>query len=288
MKNILITGENGYIGNALANRLIKNSEIRVMRLSLKSDEWKKYDFSHTDVIIHNAALVHNKEAGYEQFKKVNEDLTVELAQIAKQNKVKQFIFMSTMGVYSQSAKEISKFTQEKPSNNYAKSKYNAEKKLEQFQDKDFNISIVRPPIVYGYKAPGNYESLSRLFNKIPFFVDVENKRSMIYIDNLIEFLYLLALKGGQGIYFPQNKEFINVASIYQIISEKQKKPYSLINLKLFPKKLLEYNNILNKVLGDYYYLPTLPGGPESNFINEYGEYNIVNFNDSILRSEKIK
>src|SRR5690625_4378689 len=99
MKRILITGENSYIGTSF-NKWVSQfqQKYEVKCISVRDSHWKELSFSEYDVILHTAAVVHVKENNYNKYFKINRDLTLELAQKAKKDGVRQFVFLSTMGI----------------------------------------------------------------------------------------------------------------------------------------------------------------------------------------------
>src|SRR5699024_12036773 len=121
---------------------------------------------------------------------VNRDLTIETAKKVKSEGVKQFIFLSIIIVYGENIDNkgiITKDTLPEPSNFYGNSKLQAEKGIEPLDDSDFNVAILRPPMIYGKGSKGNYPKLSKAAQKLPIFPDMDNQRSMLHIDNLSEF-----------------------------------------------------------------------------------------------------
>ncbi|MFD3081114.1 NAD-dependent epimerase/dehydratase family protein, partial [Streptococcus agalactiae] len=118
------------------------------------------------------------------YQKVNTELPIELANLAKEAGVDQFIFLSSMSVYGNEESLISSATKANPSTCYGKSKLAAEAGLKALQSDHFKILIMRPPMVYGPKATGNYARLSKLSKVTPIFPKIGNQRSMIFIDNL--------------------------------------------------------------------------------------------------------
>src|SRR5699024_6867974 len=123
----------------------------------------------------------------ELYYQVNRDLTIEVAQKAKHEKVKQFIFMSSIIVYGDSKAEkvvIDRHTKPNPSNFYGQSKLEAEQRILPLDSKDFKIVIVRPPMIYGKHSKGNYPKLAKAAQKLPLFPNIDNERSMLHIDNL--------------------------------------------------------------------------------------------------------
>ena len=154
-KRIFITGENGYIGNHIKEWLSNCEEsYDVKMLDLRTEEWKNISFKDVDVIIHTAGIVHSPEiTNWDMYKKVNVDLTFALAQKAKSEGVKQFVFMSTMAVFGMGKRLSQNIIDEKtkicPTDFYGKSKYIAEQEILQLQSENFKVVIVRPPNVYG-------------------------------------------------------------------------------------------------------------------------------------------
>lgn len=259
---ILITGEKSYVGTKLKKWLYQWSDKYIVDLiSLKKGEWKNKDFSQYDVLFHVAALVHQKERPKMQgaYFKVNKDLTIEVAKKAKQSGIKQFIFMSSMSVYGLVGKinenvVITKDTVCQPNTFYGKSKLAAEKELEKLKDANFRIAIIRAPMIFGLDCPGNYTRLKKLVMKVPIFPSINNKRSMIYIDNLTEFIRLIIDNLGYGLFFPQNKEYTNTYELVQLIAKgHSRKVYFSKALAFLVTFLGKRISIFNKVFGNLVY-----------------------------------
>lgn len=231
MKKILITGANSYIGSSFENYLNKNynSCYQIDTLDMINESWKNFDFSSYDVIYHVAGIAHIKETkdNKDLYYKVNKDLAIEVAKKAKQENVKQFIFLSSMSVYGIEKGFITKDTTLNPKSNYAKSKLQAEEVLKSLQTKDFKICIIRPPMVYGKDCKGNFQSLIKFAKKLPIFPKVKNNRSMIYIDNLSEFVKLLIDNSEEGLFFPQNNEYSNTSNLVKLIGQSMNKKVRL-------------------------------------------------------------
>lgn len=231
MKKILITGANSYIGSSFENYLNKNynSCYQIDTLDMINESWKYFDFSSYDVIYHVAGIAHIKETknNKDLYYKVNKDLAIEVAKKAKQENVKQFIFLSSMSVYGIEKGFITKDTTLNPKSNYAKSKLQAEEVLKSLQTKDFKICIIRPPMVYGKDCKGNFQSLIKFAKKLPIFPKVKNNRSMIYIDNLSEFVKLLIDNSEEGLFFPQNNEYSNTSYLVKLLGQSMNKKVRL-------------------------------------------------------------
>ena len=230
MKKILITGANSYIGTSFEKYIYGNypDEYQIDTLDMMDPNWKEYDFSGYDSIFHVAGIAHadvgkvSKETE-KLYYRVNCDLAYETALKAKKSKVKQFIYMSSIIVYGESApygktKIITKDTKPEPANFYGDSKLQAEIKLLPLQDDSFNLVIIRPPMIYGKGSKGNYPMLSKLAKKLPIFPKINNQRSMLYVENLCEFVRLMISNNAQGIYYPQNSEYASTTTIVKTIN----------------------------------------------------------------------
>lgn len=228
MYNILITGNNSYVGKKF-ERWIKINEkrINIDFISLKNSDWEKKDFSTYDVLIHLAAIVHKKESKipYEEYYRVNVDLSKKLITKCKNEGVNQFIFFSSMSVYGLEASmkkviSITKNTTESPNTKYGKTKLDAEREIIKIADNFLPICILRPPMIYGDDCPGNYKKMKVISRVIPFIPYIENKKSVIHIDNLCEFLYEVISKKSSGIYLPQDSKYMNTSNEFALIRKK--------------------------------------------------------------------
>lgn len=280
MKRVLITGINSYIGTAFDNWLKKeHSKYRVDTIDTKDGSWKEKDFSAFDVVFHVAGIAHIKETRENRnlYYKVNRDLAYEIAKKAKEEGVKQFVFLSSMSVYGVEKGLIDKDTPLNPSSAYGKSKMEAEKMISQLADDSFVIAIIRPPMVYGNGCKGNYPKLASLALNMPVFPNVDNKRSMIYIDNLSEFVKQLIDNCSCGLFFPQNEEYVNTSEMVKLICQAHAKKIRLT--KLFNPLLWVLNvSIVNKVFGDLIYTKSM---------SEYKSYyNVCDFKLSIILTEE--
>lgn len=282
MKNILITGKNSYIGTNLEKWLAKYPEdYEVELISLRDSSWERRDFSQYDVAYHVAGIAHIKETpeNKELYYEVNRDLAYEIAKKAKREGVKQFIFLSTMSVYGMETGIIHENTPLEPKSNYGKSKLEAEKLIKSLEDDVFKIAIIRPPMVYGKGCKGNYPKLAKLAKITPIFPDINNQRSMIYIDNLSEFVRLLIDNNENGLFLPQNDEYVKTSEMVKIIAEVHGKRVRLT--KLFNPLFKLFNiSVINKVFGDLVY--------KKNFSKYRNTYSTNSFLDSISLTEKEK
>lgn len=262
MKNILITGKNSYIGTSLENWLMRESDkYKVDTIDMKDGSWKEKNFSQYDVVFHVAAVVHQKEQPEMKglYFKVNRDLPVEVAKKAKEAGVSQFIFMSTMAVYGEEGKlgqevVINRNTPVNPKTFYGVSKVEAETELGKLNDDGFRVVVLRPPMIYGPNCPGNYARLEKLAIKSPVFPLIDNKRSMLHIDKLCQSVKEYIDEEAQGLYFPQDDEYVNTSLMVKALAEKNGKSIYLskaagLIIKLIGKRV----NLINKVFGNLVY-----------------------------------
>lgn len=266
MKKVLITGANSYIGTSFEKYIKENypDEFQIDTLDMKDPNWKKHDFSDYDSVFHVAGIAHAdvghvSEETKQLYYRINTDLAIETAKKAKVEKVKQFIFMSSMIVYS-GCKEthITKETIPKAENFYGDSKLQADLAIQKLNDNAFKTCVIRPPMIYGKGSKGNYKELSKLATKLPIFPKVNNKRSMLYIGNLCEFIRLIIVHEDNGVFFPQNAEYINTSNLVKMIaSVKGNRSFLLPGTSLLIKTLKnlpgKIGNLAVKAFGDLFY-----------------------------------
>ncbi|MDD3323369.1 MAG: NAD-dependent epimerase/dehydratase family protein [Paludibacter sp.] len=160
--------------------------------------------------------------------KVNRDLTLEVAKLAKDSKVNHFIFLSSMSVYGIDEGVITKSTKEQPKTAYGISKLEAESLLKSIESSDFKVAILRPPMVYGDGCKGNYNTLIHFAERFPFFPSIRNKRSMLFIDTLCEFVKDIINRNANGLFFPQNVEYSCTSNLVMDIAKKNGKTIMLL------------------------------------------------------------
>ncbi|MBG0763199.1 NAD-dependent epimerase/dehydratase family protein [Acholeplasma laidlawii] len=280
MKKILITGSNSYIGTNVEKWLLREPEKYIVEtLDMKDENWNQFDFSGFDVVFHVAGIAHIKETkrNKDLYYKVNRDLAYQAALKAKESGVKQFIFLSSMSVYGMETGIITKDTTTNPKTAYGRSKLDAEKLIQEIETSEFKVAILRPPMVYGPDSPGNYQRLSKLALKLPFYPKINNQRSMLYIDNLSIYIKRYIDSNAHGIFFPQNKEYVNTTELISLIRKshgKKCRETKLFNWMIYLLKPIVLQ--ISKIFGTLYY--------------QYDEDSIclINFPDSIEMIEKEK
>jgi len=265
VKRILITGANSYIGTSVENHIKQWPEkYSIDTIDMIDSSWREVDFSCYDTIFHVAGIAHSDNGKITKEKEklyyeVNTDLTRETAKKAKAEGVKQFVFMSSVIVYGESApigkkKNITKDTPVCPANCYGDSKVQAENGIVPLQDVCFNVVVLRPPMIYGKGSKGNFPMLEKFAGKAPIFPKVKNERSMLYIDNLAEFVRLIIENNEKGVFWPQNSEYSNTTEMVKLIAACKGK--RVFTTRLFNPllKLLSFKmNVINKAFGSLTY-----------------------------------
>ncbi|OCH18560.1 NAD-dependent epimerase/dehydratase family protein [Aliivibrio logei] len=206
---ILITGSNGFIGKSVATSLKYQHTIvgqgrasncqkmgvqEYFELAINSKSNWEECLLGVNVIIHLAAVAHNNSNDPDYINEVNVKGTINLAQQAADAGVKRFIFISSIGVLGNKTLNNERFNEQSPISvkfEYTQSKAKAEVELIKIAEKTgLEIVIIRPVLVYGVNAPGNFGSLVKIVNKLPIlpFGLCKNKRSFISIDNIVDFI----------------------------------------------------------------------------------------------------
>lgn len=298
-KKVLITGAGSYIGEAFKKYAFEKygNNFEIEEIDMLDGTWRECDFSKYDIVYHVAGIAHAdvgnvSEAVKAKYYAVNTDLAVEVAVKAKKDGVKEFIFMSSMIVYGDSApygkeKIINEYTVPSPANFYGDSKLQADVAVRSLADDEFQVIVLRPPMIYGKGSKGNYPTLAKLAKKLPVFPDVDNQRSMLHIDNLCEFLCQVMLLDGfkknAVVLIPQNETWTKTSNMVEEIA-------SVCNRKIIVSSIFKpfvsmagiipgkVSGLVNKAFGNNCYSYTVSGYEGIN-------YQIVNLRESIVRTE---
>lgn len=235
---LLITGANGYLGSRFINQY--KNKYKFVKFSLLNQKLEDTKFDNVDIVLHCAALVHQKvEHPYEKYHEINVEYPLKLAKLAKENGVKQFVFISTIAVYGEDEEKLDENTICNPIKPYGKSKLEAEKELLKLNDDNFVVSIIRPPMVYGKDAPGNIDSLIKLVKKLPIIPlgKIENKRSFISIQNLCFIINEIITHQKAGVFLASDDEAISTSRLIELIAKNLDKKIYLIKIPFFESLL---------------------------------------------------
>lgn len=278
MKRVLVVGSNSYIGCQFRSYAEAYRDYKIDALSVRSDEWKSKPLQGYDSIVYCAALVHQKKKShtYEEYIKINTQLPAAVAEKAKAEGVKQFLFLSTMAVYGLEGQlgrsaVIGMQTEPAPKTDYGRSKLEAEQQLAGLASDEFQVCILRPPMVYGSDCPGNYTRLKQFVLKYGVFPAIQNERSVISIENLCTVI-AEELEGGRAekysqssccgfpkktsvrIRHPQDQQYACTLSMVKAISEENGKKLHVSKL-LVPIVYLagHFIGTVHKVFGSLIY-----------------------------------
>lgn len=253
---ILITGAGSYIGMCFEEYMKKFPDYQVDTLDMLDKNWSDKDFSPYDAIYHVSGIAHRKETeeNANLYYEVNRDLVLKVAEKAKKEKVKQFVFLSSMSVYGVEEGIITKDTPPAPKSNYGKSKIQAEELLGKLRSDDFKIAVMRPPMVYGEGCKGNYQMLVKFAKLLPVFPDYENKRSMIHVDNLSAFVKALIDGEKDGLFFPQDENYVCTCKMVKEIASGMGKNMKLLKIMNPAVSILKkFTTQGKKAFGDLFY-----------------------------------
>ena len=241
--NCLIIGASSYIAQAFIKHY--KEQITITAIS-RNNQLKSYfdltdeEFIGYDVLINFAAIVHQIKPDAKLAYTINTELPIFLATKAKDAGMKQFVQMSTIAVYNPKATYIDQTSKTNPATVYGKTKLAADSQLIEMQNSDFTVSIIRPPIVYGYDAPGNMHSLISLLQRgIPLpFLYKNNQRAILYIDNLTTALYQVMLQQADGVFILRDEYSPSLSTLCTEINQQLQKQCILFTPPTFLIKLL--------------------------------------------------
>lgn len=235
MKKLLLTGAHGFIGSYFQKEYAHKYVIQTF--SFLKDNIETLHVKGIETVIHLSALVHQMDgASDEAYDRVNVEQTVQLARKAKENHVKQFIFMSTVKVYGEE-NDVA-YTEASPchpEDAYGRSKLKAEQELQALVDEDFTVSIIRTPIVYGRGVKANMQNLMKLVDSMPLLPlgGIDNKRSFVYVGNVCALLDSLIEHEKEGVFLAGDDVPLSTTELIQELAKAKKKKLFLIQLPLF-------------------------------------------------------
>ncbi len=270
---VLLTGSTGFIGKHVyssnpdlfrcvirgGNKLNYSDCYEIDDLNAKTD-WRRA-FENVEIIIHLAGLAHSNLFSKNDYKSINVEGTLKLALDAVNSGVKRFVFVSSIVVNgtSKGRSPFSTSSEVNPHNAYAQSKYDAELGLQKIaQETGLEVVIVRPTLVYGVSAPGNFGSLVKLVQKLPFlpFGLADNKRDFIAVQNLVDLLMACAKhpKAAGHTFLASDGETVSIKAFTNAIAKGLNT--SLIQLPIpislmrFVARLVAKSAMAEQLLGD--------------------------------------
>jgi nucleoside-diphosphate-sugar epimerase len=241
---VLLTGGSGFLGRSLRNML---KDFELVLIGRNAPILKQNEIFHcaningtegyadilngVDVLVHAAARVHvmkeSASKAEEEYNKVNTLGTINIARQALAHGVKKFIFISSIKVNGEETNGIPFYSGDlrNPQDEYGKSKAKAEELLiELCENSEMEIIIIRPPLVYGPGVQANFGALMRIVSKAiptPFGAIADNRRSMIYVENLAHFIVKVMThsEDAGGIYLISDDNDLSTKTLISFIAK---------------------------------------------------------------------
>jgi len=279
-----ITGTGGFVGSRFME--YNKKRFSLFPIILRNIKPADLDLSGLDAIVHLAGKAHEMNTIDDQvYDDVNFGLTKELAVEAKKKGVQSFIYISSVKVYGD---KEDLFVDEDslchPTDAYGKSKLKAENFLKSIQDEQFKVAIIRPPLVYGPGVKGNMIRLLKLAEKntlLPFG-GVSNKRSMVFLDNLVELINRAIETRAMGIFVAGDEKPVSTGELLSLIRGFMGKKAGIVTIPSPGRKLLRilrpglYKRLFGSFVIDHHKTDELLGFTPP-YSTEYGVKQMVNW-----------
>lgn len=252
---VAVTGSSGFIGSYFVKN---NGDFEITEIDLLTTKIESLNFQGFDSVLHLAGIAHKRIKNEQLYYAINRDLAFQVAQKAKESGVKQFIFMSTAKVYGEFSLENQYFNEETecfPKDAYAKSKLEGESLIRSLENEQFKVAVVRSPMVYGPGVKANMYSLMKLVYKLPVlpFGGIQNKRAMVYLGNLNQFLKSIILQKSSGTFIPADDHNLSTIELCTLIADGLNKKPKVVKL---PNILLRFIELIKpsfyyKIFGSF-------------------------------------
>lgn len=251
---VLIVGSESYIGTNAEKYLQENGKYVVDTLGAFHLNPEPEMFEFYEAVLFVAGIAHRRETrkNAHLYYEINRDLAVKTAEAAKSAHVPYFIVLSSMSVYGMETGCITKDTRPEPKSSYGKSKLQADEAIWKLRDDRFRVAVLRPPMVYGKGCKGNYQPLRKLALAVPVFPAADNKRSMVYIGNLCAFIKGILDERHEGIFFPQNEQYVSTSELVKQIAAANGKKIKMT--KIFNPVICKmHTSVVRKIFGSLMY-----------------------------------
>ena len=283
----MLIGIGGYIGGKFTEYINRYyPDWQVDAVDSMNRRWVEADFHGYDAVYNVSGLAHAnaRQGSEEQYYAVNGQLPIDVAVKAKAEGVPLFVQMSSQIVYGDMSglgeeKIIKDDTIPSEPTIYGKSKMMAERGLQALVDDTFQVAIMRPPLIYSEYARDNFPRLVNFAKKTPIFPKLENKQSMVYVDNLCELIRLIIDNNQGGIYYPQQEVYIETSKIVSDIAKAVGN--KMFQTRIFNPALKLLSKVpqlgfIHKAFGSIAYDMSI-----SNHFD--GKYRVVSYEESIRR-----
>ena len=238
--NILLTGATGFVGQHFL--YYNKNNYNIIPASVREGS-PIPDLSNINAIIHLGGKAHEMQPIEDSvYFSANAELPKQLAIAAKKAGVKQFVYVSSVKVYGNiTGENINETTACVPDDAYGQSKLLGEQYLQQLEDKNFIVSIVRPPLIYGAGVKGNMLKLVQLAQKnMPLpFGNISNKRSLVFVYNLIALINTLLYQQAGGIFIAGDEAPLSTTQLVRLIRQALDKKPNLIYIPGFVKTIIK-------------------------------------------------
>ena len=242
-RKILITGANSFIGSYFRDHAPTNYE--VTEVCVKENPVEEIDFTPYDTVFHVAAIVHQTSSVSNSiYFDVNSNLTFNIAQRAKSQGVKQFVFMSTAKVYGENSTRENPWNEDtkcEPQDAYGQSKLDAERRIKSMEDEHFKVAIIRTPVVYGAGVKGNIQRMALYIHatKIIPLKGIDNERSMVYIGNLMALIYRIIALQKSGAFLAGDRRSVSTSEFANYMIKGTGKKKMFISIPRFVQKMIK-------------------------------------------------
>lgn len=268
---VLLTGYSGFIGSRFLE--YNKDKYDIIPQNLRSCQISEIVWTEFDAVVHMAGKAHKMPRGEKvENYDINWTLTQDLAIAAKKNGVRHFIYLSSLKVFDDDLAFIDDTTPLNPISHYGLSKLKAEDLLREMSSSDFKVAIIRPPVVYGPGVKGNMLRLLKICETpwpLPF-KSATNGRSMVYLDNLIEFINRVIDVRAEGSFFSNDLEAIStnkLVSLIRVNMNRKVKVFRLPDLVLWGLRNIKPNII--KRLYDSFVVDVRNTNKQLQFIPPY-------------------
>lgn len=254
---VLVIGGAGFIGRNLCDYLIEsgyqvqatsrfldrvateNNRVEWLKLDLSNESDLDLHFSGIECVIFLAGRAHIHDAtgnSLDAYRRINCYGAIRVARQASEQNVRRFIYISSIGVNGiESSTLFNESDEPNPQEPYSVSKLEAENSLKQAcHDASMELVILRPPLVYGNQAPGNFGRLVNAVSKGFFFPlgGITNERSLIGIDNLVQLIEICIRHpdAANQLFLVSDGDDVSTPGLITLIGESISKPARLISV----------------------------------------------------------
>lgn len=236
-----VSGATGFVGSRLVEACRYQGYITNTVDLRDSTHVDPGNLPRGDVFIHLAALAHADNTDEAQVYAVNRDLALSAARAAKTAGYRQFVFLSSALVWGSSLERVSLKTPENPDTVYGRAKLEAERAIIALESSSLCVTIVRPPLVYGHGVKGNLSKFLKAVHTWPVcpLGVTDNRRSMVNLDNLCEFLLHLSEHNASGAFCAVDCPPVSSYDVLRLMAERMPRHSRLVPMPRLLRSLLQ-------------------------------------------------